>query len=135
MMEHGRTAGLARPAGQVLEPPFDDAAPSDERPEFVVLDIGGDIGALVLYTDEECLGLEIDVTPTGTARSHHIHTMIRRRRAPDRQRIAGVYPALPGGSYTIWGRDGEPIADITIAGGQITEYHAGDCRPPRPPPA
>ena len=57
-----------------------------------MLDIGGDVGALVLYAEEACLGLEVDVTPAGAPRSHHMHTMIRRRRATDREFIAGVYP-------------------------------------------
>jgi hypothetical protein len=33
--------------------------------ESAVLDIGGDIGALVLYTPEEFRGKEIEVSPTG----------------------------------------------------------------------
>ncbi len=63
--------------------------------ESLVLDIGDDIGALVLYADEEWLGREIDITPVGLSRSHHTHTMIRRRHAVDRAFVAGVYPDLP----------------------------------------
>ncbi len=36
------------------------------RDGSVMLDIGGDIGALVLHTSAEMLGVEIEISPTGT---------------------------------------------------------------------
>ena len=113
------------------EAPLVDFGPSDGPPESLVLDIGGDVGALVLYADEECLGAEIDLTPAGMARTHHTHTMIRRRRAVARQFVAGVYPQLRAGTYTVWGLDGEPLGEVDVAGGQVAEFQAGDCRTPR----
>ncbi len=108
------------------EEPFVDR--SSDTPESLVLDIGGEVGALVLYADEACLGLEIDVTPVGQPRSHHTHTMIRRRRAVDREFVAGVYPELRAGAYTVWGIDGEELAELRIAGGRVTEFEAGTCQ-------
>jgi hypothetical protein len=93
-----------------------------------MLDIGEDIGALILYAEESCLGREIDLTPVGVPRSHHMHTMIRRRRAFDREFIAGVYPELTEGTYTVWGVDDLPLGDVTIVGGQVSEFRAGSCR-------
>ncbi len=61
-------------------------------------------------------------------RSHHTHTMIRRRRAVGREFVAGVYPELTQGEYTIWSLDGPPLATVTISGGTVTEHHAGSCR-------
>lgn len=81
----------------------------------------------MLYADESCLGLEIDVTPVGQPRSHHTHTMIRRRRAVDREFVAGVYPELRAGAYTVWGIDGEVLTELLIAGGRVTEFDAGTC--------
>jgi hypothetical protein len=97
-------------------------------PESLILDIGGDVGALILYADESCLGHEIDITRSGLPQSHHTHTMIRRRRAVDRECVAGVYPELESGTYTVWGLDGRPLADVIIDGGHVTEIDAGDCR-------
>jgi hypothetical protein len=111
----------------VGEAPFVDSGPLDGPPEALVLDIGGDVGALILYADEACLGQEIDLSPVGMPRSHHTHTMIRRRRAVTQEFIAGVYPALQAGSYTVWGLDGEPLGETTINGGQVSEFRAGDC--------
>jgi hypothetical protein len=110
------------------EAPYVDAGPTEGPAEALVLDIGGNVGALVLYADEVCLGLEIDLTPVGAPRSHHMHTMIRRRRAVDREFIAGVYPELDEGTYTVWGIDDRPLGEVTITGGRVSEFHSGDCR-------
>ncbi len=47
------------------EVPYVDEGPTQGPPEALVLDIGDDIGALVLYAEESCLGMEIDLTPVG----------------------------------------------------------------------
>jgi len=107
------------------EEPFVDRL--SDTPESLVLDIGGEVGALVLFADEACLGMEIDVTPAGQPRSHHTHTMIRRRRAVDREFVAGVYPELRAGAYTVWGIDGEELAELLVTGGRVTEFEAGTC--------
>jgi hypothetical protein len=111
-----------------VEAPYVDEGPTSGPPDALVLDIGEDIGALILYADEACLGQEIDLTPVGTPRSHQMHTMIRRRRGVGREFIAGVYPELQEGAYTVWGIDGHPLGEVTIAGGRVSEFRAGDCR-------
>jgi hypothetical protein len=110
------------------EAPYVDEGPTEGPPEALVLDIGDDIGALILHADESCLGLEIDLTPVGAPRSHHMHTMIRRRRAVDREFIVGVYPELVAGNYTVWGIDGHPLGDVVIKGGHVSEFRSGNCR-------
>jgi hypothetical protein len=107
------------------EQAYDDAVAA--QPESLLLDIGGEIGALIIYAEETCLGREVDVTPVGQPRSHHLHTMIRRRRAPGRVFVAGVYPELRQGTYTVWGLDGQPLGQVRIVGGQVTEFAGGDC--------
>lgn len=109
------------------EEPFEDSGPRSGPPDALVLDIGGDVGALIIYTEEACLGSEIDLTPVGAPQSHHVHTMIRRRRATNRDVIAGLFPELREGRYTLWGLAGAPIGEVTIVGGQISEFHGGDC--------
>jgi hypothetical protein len=113
---------------EAAEMPFDDAGPGSGPPDALVLDIGDGVGALVLYATEASLGHEIDVTPIGMPRSHHMHTLIRRRRANNRDIFAGVYPELSEGRYTIWGLgDSGPIGDVAILGGKVAEFHGGDC--------
>jgi hypothetical protein len=111
----------------VGEAPFVDSGPSGGPPEALVLDIGGSVGAVILYADEACLGQEIDLTPAGSPRTHHLHTLIRRRRALDRELIAGVYAEVEAGDYTVWGLDGEPLGVVVVAGGQVTEFQGGRC--------
>jgi hypothetical protein len=105
-----------------------DDGPTEGPPEALVLDIGDNVGALILHADESCLGLEIDLTLVGAPRSHHMHTMIRRRRAVDREFIVGVYPELVEGDYTVWGIDGHPLGDVVIKGGHVSEFRSGNCR-------
>ncbi len=114
----------------MAETPFVDTGPTEGPADALVLDIGGDVGALVIYTEESCLGWEIDLSAVDAPRSHHVHTMIRRRRAVDREFIAGVYPELPAGSYTVWSVDGGPLGEVTITGGEVAQFQAGSCRDP-----
>ncbi len=92
--------------------------------EQVVLDIGGEIGALILYAKEELCGSEIEVSPTGDD-TRRTHTAIWERRLGGRRMFAGVYAALPAGNYNVWGSGAQPISKVTIIGGQVAEI---DCR-------
>ena len=49
----------------------------------VVLDIGGDTGALILHAPAEMLGREIDVTPAGAPDAHGTHSLVRRPTSDD----------------------------------------------------
>jgi hypothetical protein len=68
----------------------------------VVLEIGGDVGALVLYVTADLLGAEIDVEPLepGGTRTH---SAVRERQLDSRTLYAAVYPALVAGSYRLGG--------------------------------
>ena len=48
-----------------------------------VLDIGGNIGALVLYADERFREMEIEISPLGDE-GRRVHTAIHERRVGDR---------------------------------------------------
>ncbi|HWE56354.1 MAG TPA: hypothetical protein VG435_12640 [Acidimicrobiales bacterium] len=108
-----------------IEAPYIDPGPRCGPPDTVVLDIGGDVGALILYASAECAGREVDLTPVGADRSHHVHTMIRRRRLATRDVFAGVYPELTQGRYTVWGTDA-PLGDVEVVGGRVAEFDVGD---------
>ena len=85
--------------------------------EHAVLDIGKDIGALVIYTSKELLGKEIEVSARGND-AQRIHTAIHERRANGRTIFAGVFLALPAGDYIIWVH---PSSEVTITGGSVAE--------------
>jgi hypothetical protein len=89
----------------------------------VVLDIGGDTGALILHTPAEMLGREIDVTPASAPGAHGTHSLVRERRVSGTTGYAAVYPALPVGEYIIWADRATPVGAVTITGGQVTRHH------------
>jgi len=86
----------------------------------VVLDIGDDVGALVLYTGEELRGREIEVSPKGRD-AWRVHTAIRERQANGQTIFAGVYLALPADDYTIWRDATTPAGEVTVVGGAVAE--------------
>lgn len=83
----------------------------------VVLDIGGDIGALILHTTSDLLGEEIEVGPAdGGPRTH---TAVRERRGGPAVQYGAIYAALHAGSYTVFDVDGAAADTITIVGGEV----------------
>jgi hypothetical protein len=102
-------------------------------PASVVLDIGGDIGALILSAPLCLAGAEIEISPNGCADAPRTHSRVRARRLGARVEFAAVYPGLLAGEYTIWRDAGTPLATITIKGGQLT-HHSWPAKPAGVPP-
>src|SRR5436305_188084 len=91
--------------------------------EPAVLDIGEDIGALVIYTGNEFRGKEIQVSLKGTNAARMVHTAVWERRFNGRVVFAGIYPSLPVGNYIIWTH---PSREVTIVGGSVAEVDLRD---------
>jgi hypothetical protein len=88
------------------------------HPESVVLDIGQDVGALIIYTDVELHGREIEVSPLGNAVTR-VHVEVLERRINGRPVFAAVFPGLRAGDYDIWENFPNPGGTVTIVGGQV----------------
>jgi hypothetical protein len=86
----------------------------------VVLDIGGDVGALVVHATGQLDGAEIELARRGELQAF-VHTEVRERRLPEATVYAGVFPAVAVGEYTLLGLDGRPDHDVTITSGRVTE--------------
>lgn len=97
---------------------------SSKRPhtEHALLDIGVNIGALVIYTRFEALGKQIEVSPLGEP-GRRTHTEVLERRAGGLPVYAALFQALPEGDYEIWGSDPDPIGEVTITGGLVAEIN------------
>jgi hypothetical protein len=95
---------------------------SHARQSAVVLDIGGDIGALVLYTTAADDEAEIEISPGTDPGAPRSHNQVHPRRAPAGTVHSAVYPTLTAGEYTIWRDHSTPEATVTIRSGQITEH-------------
>ena len=86
----------------------------------VLLDIGGDVGALVLYVPAAELGREIEVSPVAGGR--RTHAAVRERHVEDGHVYCVVIPGLRAGEYTVWADETTtPAGRVTVAGGTVTE--------------
>ena len=105
------------------------AAPSDAEPVLapsgegtVVLDIGGECGAVVVQVPAHLEDAEIEIRSAdrpwdGT------HTGVRRRNLRDGFCFAAVFGAVRSGEYQlrVRGTRTGPVVDLSVAGGGITE--------------
>lgn len=93
----------------------------------VVVDIGGDVGALVLITDAGLAGAEIVISATGHP-DRRTHVAVLARPVGSEVRHAAVFPALREGGYLLWPPDGGggPLGPVAVVGGRVTEVHWSD---------
>ena len=94
------------------------AGPSD--PGTVIMELGADVGALVLYTPAALNGREIEISRDDDPGAPRTHSQVRPRHLATVTRYAAVYPGLRAGRYTIWRDELSPAASATITGGQVT---------------
>jgi hypothetical protein len=83
----------------------------------VILDVGGDIGAVIVSAVEEQCGLEIELVPM--AAGVVTHTEVRERRLPEGAVYAAVFPGVPSGAYHLRDPDGLE-SPVLVRGGEIT---------------
>ena len=90
------------------------------HPEFVVLEIGEDLGALIVHTDAHMHGVEVEISPAGddSARSHK---EVLERTVGGRPAFTAVFDRLPGGEYTLWTGGVARSRGVAVAGGEIRE--------------
>ncbi len=88
----------------------------------VVLDVGADTGALVIYASREAHLREIEISPAGAPDAPRTHAAVRERHLPDRIAYAAVYSGLAQGQYTIWSQPLTPAGTVTVTGGRVSEF-------------
>jgi hypothetical protein len=89
------------------------------HPESVVLDIGGDIGAVVLYTDADLRGREFEIGLKSTP-DQHTHVEVLERIVDGASVFAATYYGLCEGEYVLRSEDGSPLDEVTVRGGEVT---------------
>jgi len=90
------------------------------HPEHVVLDIGEDIGALIVHTDAGMLGAEVEISAAGQD-DRRTHKDVLEREISGLPAYTAVFDKLHAGTYTLW-LDGVARArDVTITGAAIAE--------------
>lgn len=90
------------------------------HPEFVVLEIGADVGALIVHTDPEMHGIEVEISPSDDD-SWRTHKEVLERSRRGRPAFTAVFDRLPEGMYTLWTAGVPRATGVAVAGGQITE--------------
>jgi hypothetical protein len=96
----------------------------------VVLDVGGDIGALVVQLDDDRIGTELELRLLGERR--RTHTGVWRRSRGNVPVVVAVFASLVAGQYAVL--DGEAtMALVSVSGGEVAEVDL--CGIPTPPRA
>ena len=88
--------------------------------EAVVLELGGDLGALVVYTDASLLHTEIEISAEGSD-DQRSHKDVLERVVAGRSLYAAVFDNLPAGTYTLWHDDVARTRGATVTGGAVAE--------------
>ena len=89
----------------------------------LVLVIGGDVGALLIYTGQELDKAEIEISPGQDPGAPRSHNQVHARTNGSRTGYTAVFPSMLVGDYTIWRPDGRAKTNVIIHGGQVTEHH------------
>ena len=103
----------------------------------MVLDIGPQAGALVLYTSEDLAGAEIEIRPGGST-WQGVHTAVRERHVGGRVLYAGVFGSLPEGPYDLRRKGDDPhtfTMTVEVVAGSVTEETVPASASPRTPHA
>ena len=104
-----------------------DAVAHEHAPgsnENLLLDIGGDTGALIIYADGDRDQAEIEISPS--AREHaRAHNVVRLREAPSGAVYAAVFPALAAGDYVVWRDRATRAGTVLVHGGQVASFTLG----------
>jgi len=88
--------------------------------QHVVLEIGEDIGALIVHTDAELLGTEVEISPSADD-GRRSHKEVLERSMGGHSEHVLVFDALLEGTYTLWLGGTARARDVRISGGAITE--------------
>ncbi|MEY9964356.1 hypothetical protein ABIA33_002398 [Streptacidiphilus sp. MAP12-16] len=95
--------------------------PAPSREGSVVLEIGGELGALIIHTGPEQDGLEIEVSPVGDTR-HRTHAAVRPRHLAGRTLHCAVISPLAAGEYTVWRDAQTAAATVGVPPGGVGEH-------------
>jgi hypothetical protein len=90
-----------------------------------VLDIGGDVGALIATMDERAAGSELFVRPDHDPRTT-VHTGVWERVHDGETVTAAVFPELAAGTYHVLDERGAALRTVEIRGGAVVTIDLRD---------
>lgn len=87
---------------------------------MVLLDIGGDVGALVVTMPASMIDVEVEIRPEGVTDGHHPHVGVVERPVTDGVVPSLVYPDLGAGRYELYViGTGDVRLVVDVAGGEV----------------
>jgi hypothetical protein len=92
----------------------------DVRVQPVVLDLGDGVGALIVRTDPELLGVEVEISPSHDDGDRQHKEVLKRSMGPVTASVL-VYDNLPEGDYTLWVDDEAWARGVHVEGGCVAE--------------
>ncbi len=90
------------------------------HPEHVAIDIGGAVGALIIHTDPEMHGAEVEISREGEGRTG-AHKQVLDRPIGERSSFTLLYDGLASGRYILWVGDEPRARHVAVEAGEITE--------------
>jgi hypothetical protein len=122
---HGRTHSHDRPVENYS---------ARKHPELVALDIGDDIGALIVHADGHLHGVEVEIS-RAREDERRSHREVLERSIAGRPAFTAVFDGLTAGTYTLWIGGKARTRGVTIEGGAITQLDWRTTGPdPQPEP-
>lgn len=84
----------------------------------MILDIGGQVGALLVRVEASWVHRQIEVSRANSPSAPRVHAVVRGWHVSGVRIHAAVFPTLETGSYRLWDPDGRPLgtADVPAAG-------------------
>ena len=96
----------------------------------VLLDIGGDVGALVVAMPAALVGAEVEIEPHGgpdadesqsPGHAHRAHVAVVDRPVPHGTEPSLVFPDLLAGRYALFAKGGDAVRlTAEVVGGEVT---------------
>lgn len=90
------------------------------HPEHVVLEIGDELGALIVLADRDAHGLEVEISRSGED-DRRSHKDVLERSLGGRPVYAAVFDRLQEGTYTLWVDGTARARGVVVAGGRVGE--------------
>jgi hypothetical protein len=93
---------------------------SRRHTEFIVLDIGEDVGALIVHTDPEMHGIEIEISPIGDD-GRRSHKQVLERTIDHHPAFTAVFDGLAASDYTLWVEGTERARGVSVEASTVAE--------------
>jgi hypothetical protein len=90
------------------------------HPEPVVLDIGGDLGALIVHTHAGMVGVEVEISASGRD-GDRSHKDVLEREIEGRPAYTAVFDKVREGGYTLWVDEVARERGVLVRGGVVAE--------------